>query len=117
MSGADLDFMAPIQPEDGDIRGDFEAKATLNLSQFPSRRRPVVEVRMRALKPLSRHGWLFFRETVSRSKSAIGSVRVNVAMKCKWKSGESLIDFIVESFHNEESGASGVTRLHRFLNC
>ena len=66
---------------------------------------------------LSRHGWLFFRETASGSKSGIGSVRVNVAMKCKWKSGESPIGYVVESVHHDESGASGVTRLHRFLKC
>lgn len=66
---------------------------------------------------LSRRGWLFFRETVSVSKSGMSSVRVNVAMKCKWKMGESPIEYVVESVHRDETGASGVTRLHRFLRC
>lgn len=66
---------------------------------------------------LSHRGWLFFRETASDSKSGMGSVRVNVAMKCKWKSGESPIEYVVESVHRDETGASGVTRLHRFLKC
>lgn len=66
---------------------------------------------------LSRHGWLFFREAASGSKTGIGSVRINVALKCKWKSGEPLIGYMVESVHRDESGASGVTRLHRFLKC
>lgn len=66
---------------------------------------------------LSRRGWLFFRETVSVSKSGMSSVRVNAAMKCKWKTGETPIEYVVESVHQDETGASGVTRLHRFLKC
>lgn len=66
---------------------------------------------------LSRRGWLFFRETASVSKSGMSSVRVNVAMKCKWKTGESPIEYVVESVHRDGTGASGVTRLHRFLKC
>lgn len=66
---------------------------------------------------LSRRGWLFLRETVSASKSGISSVRINVAMKCKWKIGGPPIEYVVESVHRDETGASGVTRLHRFLKC
>lgn len=66
---------------------------------------------------LSRRGWPFFREMASVSKSGMGSVRVNVAMKCKWKTGESPIEYVVESVHRDQTGASGVTRLHRFLKC
>jgi hypothetical protein len=66
---------------------------------------------------LSRRGWLFFRETVSRAKSDQNSVKVSVALKCKWKPGQSPIEYIVESIHQEGSGGSAVTRLHRFLKC
>jgi len=66
---------------------------------------------------LSRRGWLFFRETASASKSGMSSVRVNVAMKCKWKTGDSPIEYVVESHHRDQTGASGVTRLHSFLKC
>jgi len=66
---------------------------------------------------LSRHGWLFFRQTASDSKTGNGSVRVNVAMNCKWISGEPLVEYVVESVHRDDTGASGVTRLHRFLKC
>jgi hypothetical protein len=66
---------------------------------------------------ISRRGWLFLRETVSASKSGMSTVRINVAMKCKWKIGDPPIEYVVKSVHHEQTGASGATRLHRFLKC
>ena len=66
---------------------------------------------------LSRRGWFFLREKASASKIGISPVRIHVALKCTWKTGDSPIEYVVESVHRVETGASGVTRLHRFLKC
>ncbi len=76
---------------------------------------PGKEVSIRTT--LYRHRWLIFRDSVSASNSGKNSVRINVALKYKWKSGDPAIEYVVESAHKEQGGSIGVTRLHRYLKC
>jgi hypothetical protein len=66
---------------------------------------------------LWRAKWMFFRESISITKTDLNSVRVNVALNCKWKVGDPPIEYFVVSVHQDNTGASGVTNLKRSLRC
>lgn len=66
---------------------------------------------------ISRHRWLIFRDSVSKSKTGLNKVRLSVSMACKWKVGNPLIEYVVESVHSDSTGASGITRARASLKC
>jgi len=66
---------------------------------------------------LTRPGWFIFTESVTKSHSGFGKVRISVSMPCKWKPGEQPIGYIVMSVHTSETGGSAVTRVFRQLKC
>jgi len=66
---------------------------------------------------LSTRSWFIFRESVTESASAQDRVKINVALNCKWKMGDPLIEYIAESFHTNQFGARVVTRQISLLKC
>ena len=66
---------------------------------------------------LTRPGWLIFTESVTKSKSGFGRVRLSVSMPCKWKIGQPPIGYIVMSVHSSANGASAITRVFRSVKC
>ena len=66
---------------------------------------------------LSRRSWFIFRESVTESASAQDRVKINVALNCKWKVGDPLIEYVAESFHANQFGARVVTRQISLLKC
>ncbi len=66
---------------------------------------------------LSRPGWFIFRQSVTSIKTGINSVRTNVALQCRWRRGDSPIEYVVKSEHRDDTGAIGFTELHKALKC
>ena len=70
------------------------------------------------LRPsLTRPGWFIFTESVTKSDSDFGKVRISVSMPCKWKPGDQPIGYIVMSVHTSETGGKAITRVFRQLKC
>jgi hypothetical protein len=66
---------------------------------------------------LSRRSWFIFRESASETASAQNKVKVNVALTCKWKTGDPLIEYVAESIHTNQFGAKVITRQTGLLEC
>ena len=66
---------------------------------------------------LSRRSWFIFRESVTKSASAQNKVKINVSLKCKWKIGDPLIEYVAESVHANQFGAQVITRQTSLLEC
>src|ERR1035437_8018217 len=58
---------------------------------------------------ISRHGWWIFPDTKSVSGQGYQKVDVNVALPCKWKTGQPPILYVVKSFHRDSEGAKALT--------
>ena len=66
---------------------------------------------------LTRPGWFIFTESVTKTKSGFGKVKISVSMLCKWKPGQPPIGYIVMSVHSNATGGRAITRVRRFLKC
>jgi len=66
---------------------------------------------------LTRPGWFIFTESVTKTKSGFGKVKISVSMLCKWKPGQPSIGYIVMSVHSNATGGRAITRVRRFLKC
>ena len=75
------------------------------------------EMQVTVQTKLSRKGWFIFRESVTNTVSARDKAQVNVSMKCKWKMGEPLIEYLAESWHSNQMGAKVETSQRRLLKC
>lgn len=73
----------------------------------------IVEVKT----TLTRPGWFIFTESVTKTKSGFGKVKIFVSMLCKWKPGQPPIGYIVMSVHSNATGGRAITRVRRFLKC
>jgi len=66
---------------------------------------------------LTRPGWFIFTESVTKTKSGFGKVKISVSMLCKWKPGQPAIGYIVMSVHSSATGGRAITRVRQFLKC
>ena len=66
---------------------------------------------------ISRHGWWIFNETNTVSGKGFGRIKVNVALPCKWKSGQAPILYVVTSHHSDSSGAQQNTETKASIKC
>ena len=105
-------------PNDCSGRSDYPHKST----HAPGRVNAVAETvcpgQMVEVKTtLTRPGWFIFTESVTKTKSGFGKVKISVSMLCKWKPGEPPIGYIVMSVHSSATGERAITRVRRFLKC
>jgi hypothetical protein len=66
---------------------------------------------------ISRHSWWIFNETKTVSGKGFQKIKVNVALPCKWKSGQAPILYVVTSHHSESSGAQQNTETKASIKC
>ena len=105
-------------PDDCSGRTDYPHKS----QHMPGRVNVVAETvcpgqKVQIRTTLTRPGWLIFTESVTKSKSDFGRVRLSVSMPCKWKIGQPPIGYIVMSVHSSANGASAITRVFRSVKC
>ena len=105
-------------PDDCSGRSDYPHKST----HRPGRANVVAETicpgqKVSIRTTLTRPGWFIFTESVTKSDSSFGKVRISVSMPCKWKPGDQPIGYIVMSVHTSETGGSAITRVFRQLKC
>jgi hypothetical protein len=105
-------------PDDCSGRSDYPHKSV----HAPGRVNVVAETvcpgqMVEVTTTLTRPGWFIFTESVTKTKSEFGKVRISVSMLCKWKPGQPAIGYIVMSVHSSATGGRAITRVHRFLKC
>ena len=66
---------------------------------------------------ISRHRWWFLNDSKTVNGKGFGRVKVNVALVCKWKLGESPITYVVTSRHSNSKGERQITRTRSILKC
>ena len=105
-------------PDDCSGRSDYPHKSV----HAPGRVNVVAETvcpgqMVEVTTTLTRPGWFIFTESVTKTKSEFGKVKISVSMLCKWKPGQPAIGYIVMSVHSSATGGRAITRVHRFLKC
>jgi hypothetical protein len=105
-------------PDDCSGRSDYPHKSV----HAPGRVNVVAETvcpgqMVEVTTTLTRPGWFIFTESVTKTKSEFGKLKISVSMLCKWKPGQPAIGYIVMSVHSSATGGRAITRVHRFLKC
>jgi hypothetical protein len=105
-------------PDDCSGRTDYPHKSV----HAPGRANVIAETvcpgqMVEVTTTLTRPGWLIFTESVTKTKSGFGRVKLSVSMLCKWKPGQSQIRYIAMSIHTNATGGRAITRVFRYLKC
>jgi hypothetical protein len=105
-------------PDDCSGRSDYPHKSV----HAPGRVNVVAETvcpgqMVEVTTTLTSPGWFIFTESVTKTKSEFGKVKISVSMLCKWKPGQPAIGYIVMSVHSSATGGRAITRVRRFLKC
>ena len=105
-------------PDDCSGRSDYPHKS----AHAPGRVNVVAETvcpgqMVEVTTTLTRPGWFIFTESVTKTKSGFGKVKISVSMLCKWKPGQPAIGYIVMSVHSSATGGRAITRVRQFLKC
>ena len=66
---------------------------------------------------ISRHRWWFLNDSKTVNGKGFARVKVNVALACKWKLGDSPITYVVTSRHSNSKGERQITRTTSILKC